>query len=590
MKRARKSFLSFGKKTRTRTVNRKSAEYDYSVSESNKIDFQMKYYGKVFEDEENADNYNSISENEFSEENDLNNSENTEADDIKQDTNDVGDDEVNTENQDDDAQSEEFENSQDDAELNSSETPENDEEFDDSDIKIYNIANKQNSGQAEEDIPKTSSTKKRIVIFSISLAVIIVTFVASLAIGGMFGMNSLFNPNSITDDYTAEVDEVTGKVNVLILGVDKEGLRTDTIIVASFDTDDSTVNMLSIPRDTRIYAGSKYQKINAAHALTGANGKIKGPQGSIEAVSRLTGIPINYYVEFSFDAFKETIDALGGIYFDVPQNMKYSDPTQGLYINLQKGYQFLDGDKAEQLVRFRSYPEGDIKRVRVQQSFIQEVANQKLNVGIVSKIPDLFKTLSKNIDTNFTLRDVTKYATALLKLDTGSINMYQLPGEYSQGQYTASYWLANMDEISALVEGTFGYDTSKITLGKAGTRVLSYTDGKSSANRTDNTPSVTQQTQKTTETISDNAEKKTDSNDTDSTKSKNEKTESVKKPVQKAENNTPEEPPAQTIPEKNTESTKEVKESVTIPPATEEVKPEVKDSQSDGGFVRPSAN
>ena len=134
--------------------------------------------------------------------------------------------------------------------------------------------------------------------------------------------------------------------------------------------------MLSIPRDTRMYIGSKYQKINAAYAMRTKEGKIKGPNGTIDAVTRLTGIPINYYVEFSFDAFRETIDALDGVDFYVPQRMVYRDPEQGLYINLSKGQQLLDGDKAEQLVRFRQYPEGDIKRVQVQQDFIRAVAAQ----------------------------------------------------------------------------------------------------------------------------------------------------------------------------------------------------------------------
>ena len=305
--------------------------------------------------------------------------------------------------------------------------------------------------------------KKYALIFSVSLAVIILASVFALSMGGIFSVN-------ITDEYTEEyiepVDEVTGKINVLLLGVDNEGLRTDTIIVASFDTDDGTVNMLSIPRDTRMYVGSRYQKINAAHAISKKNGKIAGPEGAIEAVTRLTGIPINYYVEFSFKAFRETIDALGGVYFDVPQNMDYEDPVQDLYIHLNKGYQHLDGDKAEQLVRFRRYPEGDIKRVRVQQDFIKQVADQKLNAGIIGKLPELYKTLSQNIKTNFSFADITKYATPLMNLSLENITTYALPGRYSGSEYEASYWLADIRETKILVETVFKYDTTYATTDK----------------------------------------------------------------------------------------------------------------------------
>lgn len=307
------------------------------------------------------------------------------------------------------------------------------------------------------------SFKKFTLIFCVSLFVIVAVSIAAMTLGGMFTVDN----TELTSEHLGQVDEKMGKVNVLLLGVDKEGLRTDTIIVASFDTEDNTVNMLSIPRDTRMYVGSRYQKINAAHALSKKNGKIIGPEGSIEAVTRLTGIPINYYIEFSFDAFRDTVDALGGVYFDVPQNMNYEDPVQDLYIHLKKGYQLLDGDKAEQLVRFRRYPQGDIKRVEVQQAFIKAVAEQKLNASIIGKIPELYKSLTKNVKTNATLGDITKYANKLLKLDLNNLTMYELPGNYSEGQFSASYWLANMKEVRILVETVFGYDTSDVTLDKA---------------------------------------------------------------------------------------------------------------------------
>lgn len=313
-------------------------------------------------------------------------------------------------------------------------------------------------------IDKSAKTKKYGVIFAVSLLVIILSSLVILGIGGLFNSNG--DTWELDEGTIVPVDKVSGKVNVLILGVDKEGLRTDTIIVASYDATNGTVNMLSIPRDTRMYIASKYRKINEAHAISQSNGKIKGPAGTIDAVTRLTGIPINYYVEFSFEAFRETIDALGGVNFDVPQRMRYNDPTQGLNINLSKGYQLLDGDKAEQLVRFRQYPEGDIKRVKVQQDFIKAVIEQKLNIQIVTKIPELYKALSENIKTNLSLTDIVKYANSIVDIDREKIAMHELPGQYSGSEYKASYWLPNMKEIKLLVQNTFGYDTENITSGK----------------------------------------------------------------------------------------------------------------------------
>jgi len=358
-----------------------------------------------------------------------------------------------------------------------------------------------------------NKTKKYGVIFLVSLVVIVFASLAILGIGGLFNSEPENGIWELAEGDTAPVDKVSGKANILILGVDKEGLRTDTIIVASYDANKGTIDMLSIPRDTRMYIGSKYQKINAAHAISQKNGKIKGPAGTIDAVTRLTGIPINYYVEFSFKAFRETIDALGGVYFDVPQSMKYSDPTQGLKINLSKGYQLLDGDKAEQLVRFRRYPEGDIKRVKVQQDFIKAVIEQKLNAQIVTKIPEIYKVLSKNVQTNLSLSTVVKYANSLLGIDKEKIVMYQLPGQYSGSEYKASYWLPDMKEVKLLVQNTFGYDTKNITSGKPLSNVVYGTYTTKTLNPEDVV--VLEQDKHKPPVYEDNSSSKSDSNDED---------------------------------------------------------------------------
>lgn len=313
------------------------------------------------------------------------------------------------------------------------------------------------------------SAKKRLAIFGISLTVLILAFFAVMGFGGLFSL----------DEYTdgqvenvADVDKETGKINVLVVGLDKDGFRTDTILIATYDMDNDAVKILSIPRDTRMYVGGNYQKINCAYAIT-KNGKRNGINGTIEAVTRLTAIPINYYVEFTFEAFREMIDALGGVDYDVPQNMNYDDPYQDLHIHLTKGFQHLDGDKSEQLVRFRKYPMGDIDRVKVQQNFIKVLAEQKLNASVIGKLPDLFKTLQKNVKTNFKPSDIAKYAINLKDLSTENITAYSLPGVADSESYGASYWIADMTALKTLIEETFGYDASKITIHSA--------DGKSIA-------------------------------------------------------------------------------------------------------------
>jgi LCP family protein required for cell wall assembly len=366
------------------------------------------------------------------------------------------------------------------------------------------------------------STKKRAAIFVISLAVLVIAFIAVMGFGGIFSLDSGYDDQ---EEIVAKVDKETGKINILAIGLDNDGLRTDTILVASYDLDSDSVNILSIPRDTRMYVGGNYQKINCAYAVT-KNGKRNGVNGTIEAVTRLTAIPIHYYVEFTFETFREVVDALGGVDFDVPQNMNYDDPAQNLHIHLKSGFQHLDGDKSEQLVRFRKYPMGDIDRVKVQQNFIKALAQQKLNSSVIGKLPDLFKVLQKDVKTNFKLSDITKYALNLMDLSSENVKTYSLPGISDSESYGASYWIADMAQTKILIEETFGYDASKITIHSA--------DGKSIAKDVKKTAP-----QKTEEAVKENTEKAQTKTESTTVKTNTkEKTENKTEPEQSVDEST----------------------------------------------------
>lgn len=266
---------------------------------------------------------------------------------------------------------------------------------------------------------------------------------------------------------TEEMKKGTGRFTFVIAGVDKVAGATDTIMIGCYDLDKNEINIISIPRDTRMYIGSKYQKINTAYGIR-KNGVKKGMNGTIEAVKRLTGVTeVNHYVEFNLEAFRDTIDALGGVEFDVPRNMVYRDPEQGLNINLKKGRQILDGDKAEQLVRYRNYPMGDIDRVKVQQDFLKAVAEQKLNIGIVEKVPGLFEVVGENIRTDLELDDVIKYTYNLKDLKAENVHLYSLPGYANDTDYGASYWIADMNGVKKMVNEIFDCDASGATIHSA---------------------------------------------------------------------------------------------------------------------------
>lgn len=416
---------------------------------------------------------------------------------------------------------------------------------------------------------KTFFTKKKLVIFGISLAVILIGFVIVLGFGGIF--TGYENDSEMVEP----VDKETGKVNILLAGRDYSGSCTDTIMVVSYDLDDNNVNILSIPRDTRMYIGNRYQKINAAYSIS-KDGNKKGIQGTIEAVTRLTAIPINYYVEFTFEAFRNSIDALGGVDFYVPQNMNYDDPYQELSIHLKEGQQHLDGDKAEQLVRFRRYPMGDIDRVKVQQNFIKTIADQKLNLSIITKLPELFDVVKKDIKTNLNASDITKYALNLQDLTGERVYMYTVPGVANSTDYGASYWICDMPALATLIEETFGYDATNITIHSK--------DGSSKSKdvkivtESSSTPKPTEKPKKTDEP--------------EETKKPASSPEATKKPTQQTPKPEKTNHPSPTATQKPTETpvkTPEVsKEPVKTPEPT--VAPEKTKEPEQEGIKRPGAN
>ena len=243
-------------------------------------------------------------------------------------------------------------------------------------------------------------------------------------------------------------------INVMVLGLDGDKTRCDVVMLFNFDPGSHELNILSIARDTRIFTGSSYRKINSFYSKG-------GEERVAREISRITGIPVHYYITADFKGFRKIIDTLGGVEFYVPFRMKYRDPTQDLYINLQKGQQLLDGKKAEQLVRYRKgnykgqgYIEGDIGRIRMQQDFIKALIDQKFNVWNVSKADDIFAILQDYVKTNITISDIVRYAGDAAKIRSDNIRTFVLPGE-SYRINDVWWYVYDRKKTAAIIEGDF---------------------------------------------------------------------------------------------------------------------------------------
>ena len=222
------------------------------------------------------------------------------------------------------------------------------------------------------------------------------------------------------------------KITCLLIG--KSQNLTDTIIVAQYNPQTQEAVMMSIPRDT--YVGKNK---NTATAMNKINALYQqSPQKLLNAVNNITGLDIKNYITIDTKALRELVDTIGGVYFDVPIDMDYDDSSQKLYIHLKQGYQLLDGDKAEQLVRFRknnnytgysaTYGSDDYGRMRTQREFIIAALKQTLQAKNVLKLGELLDIANRNIETNMNISELKDYLPYIMEFNTDNIKTGALPG------------------------------------------------------------------------------------------------------------------------------------------------------------------
>ena len=268
--------------------------------------------------------------------------------------------------------------------------------------------------------------------------------------------------------------QVSRPVNILVMGLDEatdvEGAqpgdlvgRTDTMLLVRVNPEDKALNVMSIPRDTRVeIPGYGVDKINQANFEGGA-------ELAAETVAHnFNNVEIDRYVRVSTVAFKEIVDLVGGVEVLVPKEMKYEDKTQGLVIDLEPGLQMLDGDEAEQFARFRQDSYGDIGRVQRQQILLKALRQRLMNPTVLPKLPQIIRVLQRYIDTNLSVEELLALAGFGLNLDAKDLHMVMLPGEFSDPEeYGASYWLADYTASSDLMRTYFNAKPAELVAAEA---------------------------------------------------------------------------------------------------------------------------
>jgi LCP family protein required for cell wall assembly len=301
---------------------------------------------------------------------------------------------------------------------------------------------------------------------------------AGLAVGGGLPLGSLgglwarvTGPAPLSDDPTSQLPgtnqprqqgfsllpRIDQPMNILLMACDvnytvRNGKRvmglngnTDTMTLMRLDPGHEQIRMLSIPRDTRVpIPGHGIFKINAANPYG-------GPQLAAQTVSNFLNVPVDRYLIFNTRAVIQVVDAMGGINIFVPERLHYNDWSGGLHINLNKGWNHLDGQTAHDFLRFRHDELGDIGRIQRQQGFLQALMKQYMTPLNLLKTPQLLNVAKTNLDTNLSNDELFKVINWAKDLKRSDVEFSMVPG-YAGDIGPVSYWIANPDGTRQVVQ------------------------------------------------------------------------------------------------------------------------------------------
>ena len=341
--------------------------------------------------------------------------------------------------------------------------------------------------------PKKPSRLTRQQKLLIAVAVVLaIVLIAVVACQSLFVRPDLPDKNADADSETQEEEIDWGEgtrprsdgerksqdyYTVLVLGRDTGGGgNTDTMLLASYDVTNQKATVMSIPRDTMVNVSWDIKRINSVYNYYG--GGDRGIQYLYKEIAQLVGFEPDYQVVVEWDAVGQIVDAMGGVWFDVPRNMNYDDPYQDLHIHQEKGYRLLTGDDAMQVLRYRhdndmryGYPDGDLGRIKTQQAFLTAMVDQLLQIKNVTKINQFIQVFQNNVETDLSFQNILWFAQQAILggLSMENVEFVTMPNRtascWSRTYHNyQSYVVPSADELLELVNTKLSPYTEVFTL------------------------------------------------------------------------------------------------------------------------------
>ena len=288
--------------------------------------------------------------------------------------------------------------------------------------------------------------------FFITLLVILLGFFGSkfildrLEASQRFNING--NENILNDD---AVNKEEGQYLILLVGVDKNGnddntdfTRTDTIMLISADTKTGEMELLSIPRDSRVKIRDKFDKVNHAHAFGGI-------ELTMQTLRQFLGLDIDYYVQVNYQALINIVDALGGVDYDVPEGINIHKGK----VKIHPGPNHLDGNEVMWYLRTRNiYNNGDIGRVNTQQAFVKAMVDEMVKKSKDMNLMTFISNYIKYVKTNLPMSAMLDLAGHINSFSSDKMSTHTVPG-MEQTINGTSYWIPDYDRTWQIVDDSY---------------------------------------------------------------------------------------------------------------------------------------
>lgn len=317
---------------------------------------------------------------------------------------------------------------------------------------------------------KKRRNKARIII-NVVASLVLVFSILMLSATVVLGMRPLDETEKETGENLEELvfSEHTDVSYVLVVGLDKSESLTDIVLVACIDHERNTMSLLQIPRDTFIGTDVPTCKINAVY-----NNPREG-ESKINALRRRIyscfGIPLDHYVIFTLEGFRNVIDAMGGVAINIEQEtgIRIENHEEGTATVIGPGEVLLNGWMAEGFVRKRyqtlpgetGYGLGDISRIQQQRVFYAAVAKKlkAMNLGEMLKIAT---SCYDQVTTSMSISEMLAYAKEVQQIDMENMIVKSVPGQFSNynagrinGNVALSYFSVRKDDYVSMFNEYF---------------------------------------------------------------------------------------------------------------------------------------